>query len=236
MKYPRFLIVIALTPFLVSACDDDDDGPTGTQQFANVRVINASPTTATASVSAGGQSLGTVNFRSGSATCFRVPVGSQTLTFASGGSNVATTSAFNFQNNQNATVVLFGTGNTRTATVFNDNFAAAGTGMNQLRFINAQAAAGDVFVTTPTGTVSGTPSASVAAGAASTAGSAGFISFPTANTRVRLFNTGATTGTPRADFTLGTLPASRTQSIVFVEAGTPAGATAFAVDPCPPTT
>lgn len=217
---------------MLVACDDDDDGPTGTQQFANVRVINASPTTATAAVSAGGQSLGNVTFRSGSATCFQVPVGSQTLTFASGGANVATTPAFNFTANQRATVVLFGTGNTRTATVFQDNFAAAGTGMNQLRFINAQTAPGDVFVTAPGAAVSGTPT-SVAAGQASTGGSAGFLSFPTANTQVRIFNTGVTTN-PRATFTLGTLPASRTQSVVFVEAGTPAGATAFAVDPCPP--
>jgi hypothetical protein len=231
MKYPRFLIVTTLAPLFLLACDDDDDGPTGTQQFTNMRIINASPTTASASVAVGGQTLGTVAFRAGSATCVQVPVGSQTVSFASGGSNVATTPAFNFQNAQNATVVLFGTGTTRTATVFADNFNAAQTGMNQLRFINAQAAAGDVFVTTPTGTITGTPSASVAIGAASTGGSAGFLSFPTANTRIRLFNTGATTN-PRADFTLGTLPSSRTQTIVFVEAGTPAGATAFAVDPC----
>lgn len=233
MKHHLSRLVLALTPLALIACDDDDDGPTGTQQFANVRVINASPTTATAAVSVGGQSLGNVTFRSGSATCFQVPVGSQTVTFASGGSNVATTSAFNFTANQRATVVLFGnTGTARTATVFQDNFADAQTGMNQLRFINAQTAGGDIFVTTPTGTVTGTPSASVAAGAASTGGSAGFLPFATANTRVRLFNTGTTTGTPRADFTLSTLPASRTQSIVFVEATTPAER-AFAVDPCP---
>jgi hypothetical protein len=233
MKYQHAALVLALTPLVLVGCDDDDDGPTGTQQFANVRVINASPTTASATVSVGGQSSAPVAFRSGSATCLQVPVGSQSLTFASGGANVATTAPFNFQANQNATVVLFGTGATRTATVFADNFSAAATGMNQLRFINAQTAAGDIFVTTPTGNVAGTPSASVAASAASTGGSVGFLSFPTANTRVRLFNTGTTTGTPRADFPLGTLPASRTQSIVFVEAGTPAGATAFAVDPCP---
>ena len=226
MKYPRFLLVIALTPVVLLACDDDD--PTEPQQFANVRVINASPTTANAAVTLGAQALGTIAFRSGSTTCFQVPVGSQTLSFTSSGANVATTPAFNFQNGQRATVVLFGTGNRRTATVFNDNFTDAQTGMNQIRFINAQGAAGDIFVTTPTGTVSGTPSASLATNAASTS----FLSFPSTNTRVRLFNAGTTTGTPRADFTLGTLPASRTQSLVFVEAGTPAGATAFAVDPC----
>ena len=232
MKYQLSGLALALLPVVLIACDDDDDGPTGNQQFANVRVINASPTTATAAVSVGGQSLGNVAFRSGSATCFQVPVGSQTLTFASGGSNVATTPAFNFQANQNATVVLFGTGATRTATVFADNFSAAAAGMNQIRFVNAQGTAGDVFVTTPTGAVTGTPSASIAAGQASTGGSVGFLAFPTANTRIRLFNTGATTGTPRADLTLANLPASRTSTVVFTEAGTPAGATAFQVDPC----
>jgi hypothetical protein len=88
--------------------------------------------------------------------------------------------------------VLFGTGTTRTAAVFPDNFAAAGTGMNQVRFFNAQSAAGDVFVTTPTGTITGTPSASITAGGVSTGGSVGFLSFPMANTRVRVFNTGVT--------------------------------------------
>jgi Domain of unknown function (DUF4397) len=229
MKYPHFLIAAALTPMLLLACDDD---PTEPQQFANVRIINASPSTANATVSVGGQSLGTVAFRSGSAACVQVPVGSQTLSFSSGGTAVATTPAFNFQQGQGATVVLFGTGTTRTAKVFADNFGVAQTGMNQLRFINAQGAAGDVFVTTPTGAVTGTPNASLAVDAASTGGSAGFLSFPAANTRVRLFNTGVTTGTPRADFTLGTLPSSRSQMIVFAEAGNPAGATAFAVDPC----
>jgi hypothetical protein len=230
MKHQLSRLVLALTALISIACGDDP--PTGTQEFAHVRVINASPTTATATVSADGQNLGTVAFRSASATCVGVPVGSRTVTFASGGANVATTPAFNFQADQGATVVLFGTGNTRTATVFADNFSAAATGMNQLRFINAQATGGDIFVTTPTGAVTGTPSAAVAAGQASTGGSAGFLPFATANTRVRLFNTGATTA-PRADLTLGSLPPSRTQSVVFVEAGTPAGATAFAVDPCP---
>jgi Domain of unknown function (DUF4397) len=230
MRYHR-IFALAFAPILLMACDDDEPA-SGSQQFAKIRVINASPTTATVTASIGSLNLGTVAFRSGGAGCFQVPVGSQTVTFTSGGSTVATAGPLNFQTGQPQTLVLFGTGTARTVSVLPDNFAAAATGMNQIRFINAQTAAGDVFVTTPTGTVSGTPSASLASGAVSTGGSVGFLPFPTANTRIRLFNTGVTTGEPRTNFTLGTLPASRTTTVVFVEAGTPAGATAFTVDPC----
>jgi hypothetical protein len=230
MKYHR-LFALAVAPMVLIGCDDDDT-PSGTQQFAKIRVINASPSTATVTASVGSLNLGTVAFRSGGAGCFQVPVGSQTITFTSGGSTIATAGPIDFQTGPSSTFVLFGTAAARTVSVFPDNFAAAATGMNQLRFINAQTAAGDIFVTTPTGTVSGTPSASVAAGAVSTGGSVGFLPFPTANTRIRLFDAGTTTA-PRTDATLGTLPTSRTTTMVFVEAGNPPGATAFTVDPCP---
>ena len=229
MKY-QLIIALALAPVGLIACDDD--GPaSGSQQFGKIRVINASPATASVTASLGSLNLGTVAFRSGGAGCFQVPVGSQTVTLSSGGSTVATVGPLDFQPGRPVIAVLLGTGAARTVTILADTFAAAPTGMNQIRFFNAQAAAGDVFVTTPTGTVSGTPSASVASGAASTGGSAGFLPFPTANTRIRLFNVGTTT-TPRADI-IDTLPASRTTTVVFVEAGTPPGATAFTVDPCP---
>ncbi len=52
------------------------------------------------------------------------------------------------------------------------------------------------------------------------------------HTQVRLFNTGTTTGTPRADITLAGIPSDRLATVVFTEAGNPAGPTAFIVTPC----
>ena len=59
-----------------------------------------------------------------------------------------------------------------------------------------------------------------------------FITLPKANTQIRLFDPGVTTGTPRANITLTGLPANRVTSVVFLDAGTPAGATAVRIDPC----
>ena len=52
------------------------------------------------------------------------------------------------------------------------------------------------------------------------------------HTQVRLFDPG-TTVNPRADITLANLPATRAASVVFVNAGAPAGPTSFMVTPCP---
>lgn len=230
MKLRTLPFVLALSSLAVLACDDDD--PSGPQQFARVRLVNASSSTANASAAIGSANLGSIAFRTASANCAEVPVGNGSIAFSSGGAVVATAPQTNFLANEKYTVVLYGTGATRTAVVYRDNFSAAAAGTNLVRFINAQQTAGDVFVTTPTGAITGTPSAALAASAATTGGSAGFLSFATANSRVRLFNTGVTTGTPRADLTLENLPTSRAVSVVFVEAGTPVGATAFQVNPC----
>jgi hypothetical protein len=60
-----------------------------------------------------------------------------------------------------------------------------------------------------------------------------YVHRSTQHTQVRLFDPGVTDGTPRADFALTGLPTSRLATVVFTEAGTPAGPTAFMVTPCP---
>jgi hypothetical protein len=50
---------------------------------------------------------------------------------------------------------------------------------------------------------------------------------------VRLFDPQTTVGTPRADIALTGLPTSRLMTVVFTDAGLPAGPTAFMVAPCP---
>ena len=59
-----------------------------------------------------------------------------------------------------------------------------------------------------------------------------FRQYPTVNTRVRLFNVGQATGTPRADFTIGAMPANRVATIVLTPPPTGGSATGFMVMPC----
>ena len=108
-----------------------------------------------------------------------------------------------------------------------------------LRFINATGSAGDIYLTTPTGPISGAPTVqNLAAGSVSGFNSSSapggiFVStYPTANTRVRLFNVGATTGNPRADFTIGSMGANRVGTVVLTPAPSGGSTTGFLVNSC----
>ena len=61
---------------------------------------------------------------------------------------------YNFLPGQNYTVVYYGTNN---VVVYPETFTAPSTGNAALRFVNATGSAGDLYLTTPTGTISGTP-------------------------------------------------------------------------------
>lgn len=216
----------------VAACDDDD--PVAPPQNAQVRIVNASPGTASLDVLRGTTVIASnIAFRTGSAACIAVPVGAQTLTFrATGTTTTVATLNTNFTANQNITVALFGTTAGRTAVAFTDVVTAPATGNAAIRFINASATAGDVYVTTPSGMVGSTSLAQGNLGP-NAATTAGFATFPTANSRIRLFNVGTTT-TTRADINPISLPANRLTTVFFTDVGTPAGPTSFTVQPCSP--
>ncbi|HKG93788.1 MAG TPA: DUF4397 domain-containing protein [Gemmatimonadaceae bacterium] len=240
-------VALLATSVLLVACDDDDDGTTGTNgQTAQVRVVNASSATGGTDVFVGSNSSAAAsNVAAGAmgASCFTVPAGSQTLNFrATGGgtTNLASTTAFNFQSGQQYTVVLTGSGTgagSRSASVLSDNgVTSASAGNNGLRFFNTTGAATDVYVTAPSGTLGTASVSNVANNSASTGGTlgGGFSSFATGNTQVRTFAAGgATTGTPTVNFTLPTLTGNRMGTVVLT-GGT--GTQAFVSMPCNTTT
>lgn len=223
---------------VAGACGGSDS--TSPKNTANVRVVNASSSTANLNATAGTQSLSSgLSFQNtnAAATCTSINSGSQTINFTSGSSTTNIGSVtYNFLAGQNYTVVYYGTNN---AVVYPETFTAPATGNNALRFINATGSAGDIFLTTPTGTVSGTPTVpNLAAGSvsgfnSSSAPGGTFVNtYPVANTRVRLFNVGQTNGTPRADFTIGTMAANRVGTVVLSPAPSGGSTTGFLVNSC----
>jgi hypothetical protein len=215
----------------VAACSDKD--VTLPQSAATVRFVNASSTNATANGTVGGTAVApNVAFQTGSATCIDIPDGTQTVGFTSStGAAIGSGASNNFIAGQSYTVVLLSNG---TTAVYQDQFNTPTAGNNGIRFVNATATAGDIFGTTATGTVAGTPTiANLGAfSATATSGTAAFGSFANTNVRWRLFNTGTTT-TPRADFTLAALPANNTTTVFFTPTASGGTATGFMVNPCP---
>lgn len=228
-------LVIALS--MLAACGSDKTtSPTTT---ANIRIVNASSSTTALNATSGTTALsGGLNFQNtnAAATCTKLNGGSQTINFTSGSSSTNIGSVtYNFLPGQNYTVVYYGTNN---VVVYPETFTAPSTGNAALRFVNATGSAGDLYLTTPTGTISGTPTVqNLAAGSVSgfnstSAPGGTFGAYPTANTRVRLFNVGSTTGTPRADFTMGSMAANRVGTVVLTPAPSGGTTTGFLVNSC----
>lgn len=232
----RGIGLIIATSLLAACGSDKTTSPTTT---ANVRIVNASSSTTALNATSGTSALsGGLNFQNTNAatTCTKLNSGSQTINFTSGSSssNIGSVT-YNFLPGQNYTVVYYGTNN---VVVYPETFTAPSTGNAALRFVNATASAGDLFLTTPTGTVSGTPTvqnfaAGSISGFNSTSAPGGtFGVYPVANTRVRLFNVGQTTGTPRADFTIGSMAANRVGTVVLTPAPSGGTTTGFLVNSC----
>jgi hypothetical protein len=226
-------MLILSSAVLVLACDDDND-PTG-NNTARVQFINAAAGTATTDVMLGTETLASsIGFQTGSSTCVEVAAGSHVLNFTSAGNILATTQSFSFEAGQQYTVVLGGIGATRTTLIVPDAFTTPSAGSNALRFINASSTAGDVYVTAPAAAL-GTAAVAALGANTATGGSSGlnaYMPFPTTNTQVRFFNTGTTTGTPRADITLANLPSSRVTTVVFTNAATVGGSAVLQINPC----
>ena len=226
----RYIALLAVSTLALAACDDDEI--TVPNQTASVRFVNASATNATVNGTvAGTATASNIAFQTGSAACANVPAGTQTVGFTnSTGTAIGSGASFNFVAGQRYTVVLYGNGNTQ---VFTDEFNAATAGNNNIRFVNATTTAGDIFGTTATGTVSGTPTrANLGAfSSTGTSGAAAFGSYVNTNTRYRLYDVGTTT-TARGDVSLGTLPANNTTTVIFTPNATGATSTGFTVATC----
>ncbi|MEJ7810810.1 MAG: hypothetical protein WKG32_10420 [Gemmatimonadaceae bacterium] len=205
----------------VAACGDDDDPVQPPQQFAQVRVVNAS-STASVGLFANGTAVtgSTVALAAGSATCVNVPIGRSLSFRAAGSSTELATIATPLTANTPYTIVYYG--NAQTAVLSDAGFTDPTTGNNGLRFFNATGTAGDIFVTAPNGTLGTASVPNLAAGTA-TPGASAFGTFPTASTQVRVFNVGTTTGTPRVNFTLPALTGNRAATVFLTgNAATPA--------------
>ncbi len=228
LQSARVLLLCILA--VVVACDDEN--VVESRPFAAVRMFDA----------AGVDTLGllfgsaetprvTARFRTTS-DCIQVPAERQNFRFRQirATTNVATLDTTLVAGGR-YTIVVAGTGQPRTAVALQDVFTPPDTSTSILvRFINATSTAGDVHATVPNGAIAAPTVANLPVLGPGTAPA--FITLPKANTQIRLFDPGVTTGTPRANITLTGLPANRVTSVVFLDAGTPAGATAVRVDPC----
>ena len=221
----RITVAIAATTALaaLAACNNDDNTTNPpTPQTARVRVINLDTASANAGLFANGTAIGNnVGFGTAATSCIDVPVG-QTLSFRNSGSttDLATNANAGLTAGQNYTIVLYRSGTTaHSAILSDDGVTAPGTGNNALRFFNATGTPGDIYVTSSGGTISGTPSSANLAAGTATTGTNAFMTFPTANTQIRMFNAGTSTGTPRVNttFTSNNLSASRIGTAILTE-------------------
>ena len=230
------LCIIALCA-LAAACNSELPAGTGgpTPEFARVRIVNAAPGVGGVDVQREGVTapLATnLNYGAFTQSCIQLPAGiAHTLNFRQG-STTLTSATFTPAVNQKYTVFLTGSGSTRRAVVVNDAHTAA-TGFNGVRFINASSGAGDVHVTTPDGepTLSTRVHGNIGVTAMSNADPA-YIATEVARTRIRLYDVDATSGTPRADITLPTLPANRLVSVVLADPAAAGPSASFLTYPC----
>ncbi len=230
----KYAMLSLMAVLALGACDDDDD-PTGNDDTAQVRIVNATTGSNFVAVNAlrGNTEIVTgVQAGAGSscATTYTVPAGNQTINFRTiaGGTTNQEQISFNFQADQKYTIILYGTNTDLRAMVVQDELTqqAATAGNRRLRFINASTnnTAADIFArTSSTGNpTAGTANATnVASGSAATANSSMYFLIPNANNVFQLYNTGTVTN-PRATYTLSTtnFPTSGNSTIIFTDAST----------------
>ena len=216
---------LALLPFAaliaLTGCDDDDD-PVAQQLYAHTRVVNASPVPAHANARmfADDERIGAIFTFGSSSACntLTVPEGLRNINFRTADSTLIAEAEYDFVSGVDYVVALIPNpavaGAARVA-VFEEEYpGTVTTGMNAVRAINATSAPGEVVVTTPTGTVTSTSPTRVTLAPGGSTGGAVFDEYPTANTRVRMYNVGTSTS-PVGDHTLLTVGADRTTTVVF---------------------
>jgi hypothetical protein len=220
-----------------AACSSDANQP---DEIANVRIVNASVGVGPITANTEGRTIQTnVIFQTSalSGSCGTIEKGGDAeIDFvAAGTTNGLGSVKANFVPQLNYTAVFYAANN---AVVYLDQFSNPSTGNNAIRFINATGTAGDIYLTTPSANITGSPTVSnlaqaQASGATANASGGTFAQYTTDLTRVRLFNVGQTTGTPRVDFTIQIMPSNRVATVLLT--APPAGnssPTAFMVGPC----
>jgi hypothetical protein len=216
----------------LGACSDE---PTGTENLATIRVVNATSGTNFASVIAlDGDEVIASGVTAGNATVcttnFTIRPGSKTINFrttASGTTNLESVT-HDFQANRKYLVILYGTNADVRAMVLDEETTPepATTGNRRLRIINASvnATAADVYART---TATGAPAAgsaiatNVGPGTAASGTGGVFFTVPETNNIIQFFPTG-TTATARAAHTVSTanFPPNRNATIFLRETNT----------------
>lgn len=227
------LSAAALSAFALSSCGDNNNMPDGP---ANIRVANAAADVSGLSAASSGDVLASgLNFQSSNATCGALGSGTPQVDFSSGSAGLGNIS-FPAWPAQNYTIIFFA--NNSSISLL-DLTALPPSGSNAFRFVNAQATAGDIYLTAPNGAVIAPPTiANLQPGAvsgfdANSAPGGTFVNYANNLTRVRMFNPGVTTGTPRADFIISGLPSTRVASVVVTSPPiTSANPTGFIVPTC----
>lgn len=216
---------------LVAACDRSSDDGLSPTNAALVQFVNAS-STGSVTMANGSQGLGGVlAFQQASGTCELVPAGSQSLQFAANGLVVANTGATTFTAGQRYTVILQGTGASRSTIVVPEVFTTQTSGYG-LRLVNATGITGNVYVTAPTASIGTAATATLTAGSATggTAGNGGFMTVASTDTRVRFYNT-TSTATPLADITITNPSSTAGTTIAFANTAS-GGVAAFQINQC----
>ena len=229
---PR-LAAVCLVAIATTACFDEVDlTESARREVAHVEIVNAADIADVEVRLVGNNTTVAVNldFRGSTAGCVEIPQGNQTLAFSSASAELARVT-FPFVVGSRYTAVLVSSGATRRAVVRSDAEVAT-PGNVALRFINATAATGDVWVARPGPIQSGIVAASNLGILATGAILPQYVQLPTTHTVVSLFDPG-TVSTPRAEVQVSSLPATGQATVVFTGPGTPAGPTAFVTQVCP---
>jgi hypothetical protein len=229
------LVALLVAPLVAPLVACGDDGGTGPQEpvFAHVRIINAVLGSSNVQVLRAGATapVATLSFRQYTAGCVDVPAGTRTLTFQSEGTTLATVEA-TFGAEDNWSVILTAANGTYRAVALSDVHTAT-IGNNALRFINASSSPGDVYATDPNAEPGPTTLAAGNLGPLAMSNEEPpYLARPTTDTRIRFYDVGVATDTPRGDITLRDVGAQRLATVVFTDPSTPPGVTTFIVLPC----
>ena len=228
------ILALALASLAVVACDDDDpSGPQG--DIATVRIINAASGTAGVDVTASGLTsllADNLNFRGSSAACQAVPANEeQTITFLQGTTELAEVD-FTFEEGARYTMVLSTNGDDQVVNILEDEETVT-AGNRAVRFLNASEEPGEVYLFA-TGSAPGDPLIEELAVLGNGTGASNWFTRAQDIDEVRFFDVGdGPEGEVQGELALAAPTGRRMQTVIFTEAGTPAGAKAWTVSACP---
>ena len=237
------LLLLPLAAAAIVACDDGDIvRPASPQGFATLQIVNAVLSVDTIGLHLdGGQypiQFARARNTSGSTAanaCVNFPAGQYTVAVHRLRENTPlATTQYEFEGGERYTLVFSGPAASPSITVLEDNFTPPDTSQNILvRFINASSTAGDVYATAANASLVGVqPTVAGLAPVSGPTADLPWTTIPRTNTQVRFFNTGVSSGTPRATLNLTGLPANRVTNVVFFDPPPPAGVTALRFNAC----